>query len=100
MGIRSEEKGMLMLRLENGFVNRLSNIRAPHVLQILIRDNARELKSADLNAYVESLGVKDYFSVAYDQNEPAESTINSLMIEPNTKGPVGINGRILVSSSY
>ena len=45
----------------------IANIRARHVLQILIRDNAEELKSADLNTYIESLGVKNYFSVAYEQ---------------------------------
>ena len=77
----------------------IANIRARHVLQILIRDHAGG-RTEKCRSQRESLGVKDYFSVAYDQNEPAESTINSLMIEPNTKGPVGINGRILVSSSY
>ena len=59
----------------------IANIRARHVLQILIRDNAGELKSAGLKAYIESLGVKNYFSVAYKQYQsgPAESSINSLM---------------------
>ena len=47
----------------------IANIRARHVLQILIRDNAEELKSADLNTYIESLSVKNYFSVAYEQNQ-------------------------------
>ena len=59
----------------------IANIRARHVLQILIRVNAGELKSADLNTYMESVDVKNYFSVAYEQyqNGPAESSINSLV---------------------
>ena len=65
----------------------MANIKARHVLQILIRDNAGELKSEYLNAYIdtiiESLGVKNYFSVAYEQyqNGSAEPTIDSLIIE-------------------
>ena len=39
----------------------IANIRARDVLQILIRDNAGELKSADLNTYIESLGVRTIF---------------------------------------
>ena len=39
----------------------IANIRARHVLQILIRDNAGELKSADLNTYIESSGVRTIF---------------------------------------
>ena len=53
----------------------------------MIQDNAGELKSADLNTYIESLGVKNYSSVAYEQyqNGQAESTINSLMILNRTQ---------------
>ena len=52
------------------------------MLQIWIRDNAGELRSADLRAYIESLGKQDYFSVAHEQyqNGLAESTINLPMI--------------------
>ena len=47
------------------WVCRIANIRVRHVLQIMIWDNAGEVKSAYLNAYIESLGgVKDYFSLA------------------------------------
>ena len=69
-------------------------------LQILVRDNAGELKSADLMQYIESLGAKNYFSMAYEQhqNGQAESSINSIMLL-NTNGWVGINGRIQVLSS-
>ena len=56
-------------------------------MQILIRDNAGELKSADLNTFIESLGVKDYFSVAYEQyqNGLAESSIHSLSLLSRTQ---------------
>ena len=52
------------------------------MLQILTRKQAGELKSADLKEYNESLGVKNYLSVAYEQyqNGPAESAINSIML--------------------
>ena len=36
------------------------------MLQILIRDQARELKSEDLQTYIEPLGAQNYFSVAYE----------------------------------
>ena len=54
------------------------------MLQRLIRDNAGELKSADLKEYIESFGVKlliSHFLVANEQhqNVPAESLINSIM---------------------
>ena len=67
-------------QLENGCD--ISGIRAQHVLQILIRDNAWELKSANLKEYIEFLVVKNYFSVSYEQhqNGPAESSINSIML--------------------
>ena len=52
------------------------------MLQILILDKSVELESADLKAYIESLGVQDYLSVAYEQyqNGLAESSINSIML--------------------
>ena len=64
-----------------------ANIRARYVLQIPIRDNAGELRSADLNTFIESLGVKNYFSVAYEQyqNGPAESSIHSLSLLSRTQ---------------
>ena len=68
----------------------IANIRARHVLQILIRDNAGELKSADFSTFIESLGVKNYFSVAYEQYQngppgPAESSIHSLSLLSRTQ---------------
>ena len=73
---------MKLIAAARKWVCDIANIRARHVLQILIRDDAGELKSADLNTYIESLGVKNYVSVAYEQyqNGQSESTINSLMI--------------------
>ena len=52
-------------------------IRARHLLQIVIRNNAGELKSQALKDYIESIRAKDYFSVAYEQwqNGLAESLI-------------------------
>ena len=89
-----------MLLFENGKCA-IANIRVQHLLQILIRDNAGELKSADLNAYVQSLDVKNYFSVAYEQyqNGSAEPTIDSLMILNRTQMVESWNGLILVSGS-
>jgi hypothetical protein len=48
----------------------------------MIRDNAGELKSKDLTDHIESLGFKNYYSVAYEQwqNGLSESSINSLML--------------------
>ena len=74
----------------------IADLRARHVLQILIRDNAGELKSQDLLDYIESLGVKDYFSVAYEQyqNGPAESSINSCMLLTRTQlAESGLGGK-------
>ena len=65
----------------------ISQLRAQHVLQILIRDQAGELKSADLKEYIESLGVQNYFSVAYEQyqNGLAESSIIPIMLLNRTQ---------------
>ena len=43
-----------------------------------------ELKSADLEEYIESLGVRNYFSVAH-QNGPAEQSINSSTLQNRTQ---------------
>ena len=58
------------------------------MLQILIRNQAGELKSADLKECIESLGqtgslgVQVFFSAAYEQYQdgPAELSINSIML--------------------
>jgi hypothetical protein len=47
-------------------------------IKMIIRGLAGEFKSKDINDFVESIGAKNYFSVAYEQwqNGLAESSIN------------------------
>ena len=54
---------------------------------VLIRDQAREMKNADLKECIESLSVQNNFLVAYGQyqNGPAESSINSIMLLNRTQ---------------
>jgi transposase InsO family protein len=58
----------------------IADVRDRHKMEVLIRDNASELKSKDLTAHLESLGFKKYYSAAYEQwqNGLAESLIKSL----------------------
>ena len=53
-------------------------------------DNAGELKSQAMEDYIETIGAKDYFSVAYEQwqNGLAESSIGSLMLL--TRSQIGL----------
>ena len=64
------------------WVGDVVEIRIRNPLQIVIRDNAGELKSKQLKEFIESLGSQNYYSVAYEQwqNGLAESSINSLML--------------------
>ena len=75
-----------MRQLENGYAI-YHNSRARHVLQILKQDQAGEVKGADLKEHIESPGVQNYFSVAYEQyqNGPAESSINSITLLNRTQ---------------
>ena len=74
-----------MRQLETGYA--ISQLKARHVLQKLIRDQAGGLKSANLKEYIESPGVKNYFVVANEQhqNGPAQSLINSIMLLNRTQ---------------
>ena len=83
----------------------ISDIRAVlHVLtrKILIQDNARGLKSADLKKYIESLGVIFFSAYEQHQNGLAESLLNSIMLLNRTQmaesGP-GSKGRALVNAN-
>ena len=55
--------------------------------QVLMQANAGELKSADIKEFIESLGVKNYFSLAYEQHQNglAEPSINSIMLLNRTQ---------------
>ena len=74
-------KERLILLLESGYVT-LRNSEHDICVANIDLANAGELKSSDLKAYIESLGVKIYFSMAYEQhqNGPAKSSINSIML--------------------
>jgi hypothetical protein len=63
------------------WVSDISNISEQHPIKMIIRDNAGEFRSKDIYEFVESIGPKNYFSIAYEQwqNGLAESSINSLM---------------------
>ena len=62
------------------WISDIVDIRDRHKLEVIIRDNAGELKSKDLTEHIETLGFKNYFSVAYEQwqNGLSESSIKSL----------------------
>jgi hypothetical protein len=81
------------------WVSDIVEIRIRHPLQIVIRDNAGELKSKDLIEFIEGLGSKNYYSVSYEQwqNGLAESSINSLMLLSRTQmAESGLTLEILV----
>ena len=78
------------------WVSDIVEIRIRHPLQIVIRDNAGELKSKDLIEFIEGLGSKNYYSVSYEQwqNGLAESSINSLMLLSRTQmAESGLTGK-------
>ena len=76
-GLKTKDEANTSVRR---WIGDVVDIRDKHSLEILIRDNAGELKSKDLNDFIESLGLKNYFSVAYEQwqNGLSESSIRSL----------------------
>ena len=84
------------------WVRDIANIRARHVPQILIRDNAGELKNADLKAYIESLDLRLFLSGLWAISEWSSRILNQITyeFELNANGQVGINGQVLVSSSF
>ena len=78
-GLKTKDEANAAVRK---WVGDVVEIRIRNPLQIVIRDNAGELKSKSLKEFIESLGSKNYYSVAYEQwqNGLAESSINSLML--------------------
>jgi hypothetical protein len=76
-GLETEDEANAMARKWKAD---MADIRDRHKLEVIIRDNASELKSEDLTDHLESLGFKNYYSAAYEQwqNGLAESSINSL----------------------
>ena len=76
-GLKTRDEANAMVRR---WISDIADIRDRHRLEIIIRDNASELRSKDLTDYLEGLGMKNYFSAAYEQwqNGLAESSIKSL----------------------
>lgn len=76
-GLKTKDEANAMVRR---WIADIADIRDRHRLEIIIRDNASELKSKDLTDHLESLGLKNYYSAAYEQwqNGLSESSIKSL----------------------
>ena len=49
------------------WVCNISDISEQHQIKMIFQDNAGQLKSKDITEFVESIGAKNYFSVAYEQ---------------------------------
>ena len=101
-GLKTKDKANTAVRR---WISDIVDIRDRHRLEIIIRDNAGELKGKDLTEHLESLGLKNYFSTAYEQwqNGLSESSIKSLnlLVRPQM-AESGLAGRFwfraLVSS--
>ncbi len=76
-GLKTKDEANAIVRNQ---IADIADIRDRHKLEVIIRDNASELKSKDLTDHLESLGFKNYYSAAYEQwqNGLAESSITSL----------------------
>jgi len=101
-GLKTKDEANAMVRR---WIADIADIRDRHRLEIIIRDNVAELKSKDLIDHLESLGLKNYYSVPYEQwqNGLFESSIKSLnlLVRPQM-AESGMTGmfwfRALVSS--
>jgi hypothetical protein len=47
----------------------ISELRRKYPLLVVMRDNAGDNKSMDISEYLTSMGVKNYFSIAYEQHQ-------------------------------
>ena len=76
-GLKTKDEANAAVRK---WISDIVDIRDRHPLEVIIRDNAGELRSKDINDHIVSLGFKNYFSVAYEQwqNGLSESSIKSL----------------------
>ena len=92
-GLKTKDEANAMIRK---WVSDISDISEQHPIKMIIRDNAGEFRSKDINEFVESIGAKNYFSIAYEQwqNGLAESSINSLMTLARAQlAESGLSGR-------
>ena len=62
-GLKTKDEANPMVRR---WISDIADIRDRHRLEIIIRDNASELRSKDLTDYLEGLGMKNYYSAAYE----------------------------------
>jgi hypothetical protein len=76
-GMRTKDK---IIKVFRKWYNDNAVLRNMHNFLFLVRDNAGENKSQELNVFFESKDIQNYFSTPYEQwqNGLAESSINSL----------------------
>ncbi len=80
----------------------IAYLRTRHKLVVVMRDNAGENKSQEIQEFFESVGLRNHFSTPKEQwqNGAAESTINSIMLIARTvMAEFGLGGRFWLKAA-
>ena len=69
-----------ILAMSKRWVAETADIQKDHPILVVVRDNAGENTSKELNDYFTERGIKNYFSTPYEQweNGLAEASVNSV----------------------
>ena len=85
-----------MLKVFKKWYSDIADLRQKHKLVVIVRDNAGENKSHEIIDFIESKGLTNHFSAAYEQwqNGLAEASINSIMrLARTVMAESGLGGR-------
>jgi hypothetical protein len=87
-----------MLKVMKKWYSDIAGLRQKHQLVVIVWDDAGENKSHEIIDFIESKGLTNHFSAAYEQlewqNGIAEASINSIMrLARTTMAESGLRGR-------
>jgi len=85
-----------VLSMSKRWVAETADIQKDHPILVVVRDNAGENTSKELNDYFTERGIKNYFSTPYEQwqNGLAEASVNSVtMLGRTVMAESGLGGQ-------
>ena len=85
-----------VLAMSKRWVAETADIQKDHLILVVVRDNAGENTSKELNDYFTKRGIKNYFSTPYEQwqNGLAEASVNSVtMLGRTVMAESGLGGQ-------